>query len=168
MYTKKFSDKDLISLAWFEQSCQDFIAAEWLMRGKIFEYVCFFCSQSAEKALKGFLFYKQCKGTKRHNLAMLLHCAEKFNKELKNLSRHIQRLNGYYLYTRYPLFDHNTLLGHEIFNTRKEAINAITSSKIVLDRIISLLSKELASKVEEFYIESVRKTNLSRSLFNEK
>lgn len=150
---KNSSEKSshIFGISWFQQSVQDFGASVFLRSGNFFEHACFMAHQSAEKALKGFLFYYGFRGLKKHNLLMLISLTERVSKEIKEKTlKQILILNQYYLFSRYPLFDHGKLLGHETFNTEENAIEAIKSAKKIFEELVLFLEEIDREKVWEF------------------
>jgi len=43
---------------WLDSASNDLDAAEWDLQGKFYNYACFKSQQSAEKALKAFLYFR--------------------------------------------------------------------------------------------------------------
>ncbi len=150
---KNSSEKSshIFGISWFQQSIQDFGASVFLRSGNFFEHSCFMAHQSTEKALKGFLFYFGFRGLKKHNLLMLVSLTEKVDKGIKEkILKQISILNQFYLFSRYPLFDHGKLLGHETFNTEENATEAIKSAKKIFEELVLFLEESDREKVWEF------------------
>jgi len=65
---------------------------------------CYFCHQTAEKALKSYLLYKGLKFLPHiHILPTLLFMCEEKDKNFVKLKKHCLILNKYYIETKYPL-----------------------------------------------------------------
>lgn len=89
------------SLRWLKQAEADFDAAKDSLKSKHFEWACFQAQQSAEKALKAFLYSQGLRAIVTHSIAELLVKAQKyvsFDIPLK----HAKALDSYYIPTRYP------------------------------------------------------------------
>ena len=56
---------------WFEQALRDLDDAKFNFSGKRFNVACFLAQQSAEKAIKSFLFFKGAKEVWRHSVSEL-------------------------------------------------------------------------------------------------
>lgn len=88
---------------WVLRAQNDFRAAEILYKEKgPSDSVCFHCHQTAEKLLKGFLFFKKERFPKIHDLIRLLNLCREIDKSFEGLIKEASFLNRYYIETRYP------------------------------------------------------------------
>lgn len=96
---------------------------------------CYFCHQTAEKALKSYLL---CKGLKSlphiHILPTLLSMCEKKDKDFADLRENCQILDKYYIETKYPL-------SPPIDYSKQEAQKAIDLTSEVLDFVEKRIKK---------------------------
>jgi HEPN domain-containing protein len=87
---------------WFLQGEQDLNDAEFNLSGKRYNVACFLAQQSAEKALKAYLFSKGAEEVWGHSVAELCKDAQTFDLEFRQLETVAGPLDKYYIPTRYP------------------------------------------------------------------
>jgi len=87
---------------WFLQAKQDLDDAEFNLSGGRYNVTCFLAQQSAEKALKAYLFSKGAEEVWGHSVAELCKDAQTFDLEFKQLEMKAAPLDKYYVPTRYP------------------------------------------------------------------
>jgi len=121
------------SQRWFEQSKYDLKTAQWNLKGELFAPACFWAQQSAEKAVKAFLYSKGERVVIGHSVAELLERGKKYDKDIKKLVSLGIILDRFYIPTRYP----NGLPGGVPAHSykKKDAIEAIRIAKKILDFI---------------------------------
>jgi len=73
------------SKRWFEQAEYDLKTAQWNLKGELFAPACFWAQQSAEKAVKAFLYSKGERVVIGHSVAELLERGKKYDKDIKKL-----------------------------------------------------------------------------------
>ena len=116
---------------WLLQGEQDLNDAEFNLSGKRYNVACFLAQQSAEKALKAYLFSKGAEEVWGHSVAELCKDAQTFDPEFNQLELKAGSLDKYYIPTRYP----NALPGGIPSKAYDEndAKNAIRLAKEVID-----------------------------------
>lgn len=88
---------------WLYHSKLDFLAAELLIQDeRCYNAVAFHCQQCIEKALKGYLLFKNRKLLDGHNLTWLCKQAVLQDKTFMQWLTKSATLNRYYIETRYP------------------------------------------------------------------
>jgi HEPN domain-containing protein len=90
---------------WFEFAYNDLIIAKHLFEDfypKQIAISCFHSQQSAEKALKGYLIYKEFDPPKIHELAGLCRLCIPFDETFKNIFPFCAGLSPYGVASRYP------------------------------------------------------------------
>jgi len=87
---------------WLEQADRDLDDAKFVLSGNRFNLVCFLAQQSAEKALKGYLYFKGADEIWGHSVAELCEDATHFDDGFKSLKGKAASLDKYYIPTRYP------------------------------------------------------------------
>jgi HEPN domain-containing protein len=87
---------------WLIKSQRDLAAARVLFQHKLFDTTVYHCQQSAEKALKAYLVYKQQSLQKTHNLVVLLENCIKFEPSFEILHESAESLTPYATEFRYP------------------------------------------------------------------
>ena len=123
---------------WLEQAKYDLKTARWNMEGGLFAPACFWAQQSAEKAVKAFLYSKGERVVVGHSVAELLEKAKVYDRNLKALISYGIVLDRFYIPTRYP----NGLPGGIPAYTykKKDALEAIRLAQRILDFISDKLS----------------------------
>jgi HEPN domain-containing protein len=87
---------------WLLQAEQDLDDAEFNLSGKRYNVACFLAQQSAEKALKAYLFSKGAEEVWGHSVAELCKDTQTFDPEFRQLETIAGPLDKYYIPTRYP------------------------------------------------------------------
>lgn len=88
---------------WMDFAWEDIRSAKALLKDEIFNHVCFHSHQCVEKCLKSFIRYSKKDLPKTHNLNDLLRiCKEISPFLLKEYELEVQKLDQYYVPTRYP------------------------------------------------------------------
>ncbi|MFH1187644.1 MAG: HEPN domain-containing protein [bacterium] len=89
---------------WFQKSDEDFAVAKLLFKESDFmDTVGFHLHQAIEKYLKGFLLFNDQDYPLIHNLTMLLQQCGKFDNDILDYSEECERLNGYFISSKYPV-----------------------------------------------------------------
>lgn len=116
---------------WLLQAEQDLSDAEFNLEGRRCNVACFLAQQSAEKALKAYLFAQGAEEAWGHSIAELCKDAQAFDATFNELEQEAAPLDKYYVPTRYP----NALPGgipSRAFD-EGDARSAIRLAKVVLD-----------------------------------
>jgi len=90
------------SARWLEQAQKDFADAGFLKDNKRYNVACFLYQQSAEKAVKAFLYAQELEDVWGHSVAELCQEARKYNKGFSSLVKDAYLLDKFYIPTRYP------------------------------------------------------------------
>jgi HEPN domain-containing protein len=120
---------------WLLQAERDLDDAEFNLSGGRYNVACFLAQQSAEKALKAYLFSKGAEEVWGHSVAELCKDAQTFDPVFSQLDPKASPLDKYYIPTRYP----NALPGgipSKAFD-ENDAKNAIRLTKEVIDFVKS-------------------------------
>lgn len=121
---------------WLAQAEADLDAAYYNFEGELFYIVCFLAQQSAEKAIKAYLYASGEERVIGHAVAELLNRA---GGAFEPLSEDAPVLDAYYLPSRYP----DSLPGGipaEVFGR-----NAAQTALDISSRVLELAAKELRS-----------------------
>ena len=117
-----------LSKIWFAKAKDDLSWAEDSFKTKHFSGTCFLSQQTAEKCLKSYLFFKEEKLIRTHNLLRLLFRCKKFDSDFEKLKTAVKTLNIYYTDTRYPdIWDISR------FENQKLAEEALGLAKKIVD-----------------------------------
>ena len=120
---------------WLLQAEQDLDDAEFNLSGGRYNVACFLAQQSAEKALKAYLFSRGAEEVWGHSVAELCKDAQTFDPIFNQLDSKAAPLDKYYIPTRYP----NALPGgipSKAFD-ENDAKSAIRLAKEVIDFVKS-------------------------------
>ena len=120
---------------WLIRADRDLQAARLLLENPtpLLEYVLFHCQQAVEKALKGYIEYREIRPPKTHVIAQLLDLAEVQDSDFASI-RDSAWLTPYAVSTRYP--------GFEPEPTAELAREGITTAKQILAFVTERLSAE--------------------------
>lgn len=88
--------------AWLKIAKEDLRAAQGLLKLELFSAVTYFCQQSAEKALKGYLVLKKQPTLKTHDLTKLIELCMQQDKDFEKMYVHAKYLNPFSTKFRYP------------------------------------------------------------------
>jgi HEPN domain-containing protein len=97
-------DKRALVQSWLLKAQHDLLSAERLAEGEepLLDTAAYHCQQAAEKALKGFLVYHDCRFQKTHDLALLLVEANHFTQDFVLLDSAAGPLTRDGIVFRYP------------------------------------------------------------------
>jgi len=87
---------------WLFVAIEDLKAARALLKVELFSSVAFHCQQCAEKALKGYLVFRQHSVRRTHDLIQLLELCLHFEKNFQNFLKDAENLNPFATKFRYP------------------------------------------------------------------
>ncbi len=118
---------------WLGFARDDLSMAESGIEKMIFNQACFHAQQGVEKALKGYLRSRGDSIPKTHSLNELLTLCRRLDDGFAELERDCERLDRYYIPTRYP--DASPGLGPGGSPTSEEAREAVVLLKQILDWI---------------------------------
>ena len=91
-------------LRWLDQAEADLKTSKDCSEDGNYYASAFFAQQSAEKALKGFLYSKGFRALITHSVLELLEASSKFEKNLKKFIDYGKELDRHYIGSRYPNF----------------------------------------------------------------
>lgn len=87
---------------WLAQARRDFSDACYAAEGSRWNLACFLAQQSAEKALKAYLFERGAETVWGHSVAELCSDAAVHDTAFSDLGKEAAALDQYYIPTRYP------------------------------------------------------------------
>ncbi|MGA9099996.1 MAG: HEPN domain-containing protein [Methanotrichaceae archaeon] len=88
-------------MRWLLQAEQDLDDARYSFQGKRFNLACFLSQQSAEKAVKAFIYAQGEEIVLGHSVSQLLKHALKYDPRMEEILK-AGGLDKYYIPTRYP------------------------------------------------------------------
>jgi len=131
-------DLEREGLRWWRQAERDLDDACYAFAGERYNLACFLAQQSAEKALKAYLYSQGVEMVWGHSVRELAEMAAEFDAEFAALGKEVAPLDQYYIPTRYP----NGLPGgvpFEAFNT-DDGQRGLRLAKQVLEAVRIRLS----------------------------
>jgi HEPN domain-containing protein len=93
------------------------------------ERICNLCQQSAEKDLKGYLFFNQVEFPKTHNLIDLLDLCAQIQPDFENFVRKCRFLTSFAVMPKYP---------NELQITEEDAKNAIRFAEEIKEFVVNI------------------------------
>jgi HEPN domain-containing protein len=131
--------KDLKSEAdrWWRQSQSDFLFLQRIVDIGKYDTVCFLAQQTAEKALKAYLFFKGEELVFTHSIFRLCSMASVYHPAFIELRESVKQLDYYYVEARYPNAIEDTIPAE--FYNQSDAEQAIDLTGQVLSLIRPLL-----------------------------
>jgi HEPN domain-containing protein len=118
---------------WYGQARFDLEAARASVAAGNHEWACFQAQQSAEKALKALLLRQGKRRFPSHSVHDLLAEVTKLAPEFDAVSE-AQRLDQYYIPTRYPNGLPGTVMPHDYYG-QKEALECVNLAESLLELI---------------------------------
>lgn len=101
----KKQEREKLSVRWFNKANNIWLYAQaGFENTSLTSPFCFDCHQVVELYLKGYLAYLEIKPLRTHNLPQLLDLCSKRDTDFRQLANECQKLNKYYITTRYPTF----------------------------------------------------------------
>ena len=122
---------------WYGQARFDLEAARASLAAGHHEWACFQAQQSAEKALKALLMRQGKRQFLSHSIHDLLAEVKKLAPEFEAVSE-AQRLDEYYIPTRYPNGLPGTVVPHDFYG-QKEALECVNLAESLLELINRIL-----------------------------
>jgi HEPN domain-containing protein len=123
-----------IAAKWLKQAEADLEAAGGSLKGKHYEWSCFQCQQSGEKALKAFLYEKGYTSIVTHSLKELARECSRLDESFKTVATDARTLDMFYIPTRYP-----NGLGGDLapvdFYEKEDAERCIRSAESILSAV---------------------------------
>lgn len=123
----------ILAEEWFKKGDEDMkYAILGLKNNGPYSLGCFHCHQAVEKYLKGYLVYKEREFEKIHDLLLLLRLCLEIDKEFSNFIELCERLNAYYIPTRYPVPEIKEYTQEELrdFITRTQKIIIFVKERV--------------------------------------
>lgn len=121
---------------WLELAANDLKSARVLIESEppLTETDCFHCQQTAEKALKGFLQWRETPSPKIHDLRRLIDLCTQADPEFDTLRDGVEWLNEFAVDVRYP--------GAGAAPTEERARRALAEAESAVGFVIDRLPKE--------------------------
>ncbi len=128
-------DRKNEALRWLSQAEEEYSDAKLLASAGRFYLSLFLCQQSAEKALKAYIYQAEEEPVFTHSVSVLLKIASELDSDFSAI-KDARRLDDYYIPTRYP----NGLPGEipaKYYDDESEAQRALKLAKNVIELVKS-------------------------------
>lgn len=112
---------------WLDKARDDILWAKASSKEEIYYGACFSAQQSAEKALKAYLLFKNINPRRIHDLSGLIEECIELDKDFEKLLDQAATLAGYYIETRYP--DIGEFMGY----SKEQAEEAVKFAEEIVD-----------------------------------
>lgn len=119
---------------WLKQAEHDLAAANIDLGNKFFSDACYSAEQAAQKALKGYLYFKGSPLVWKHSVKELISECVGYDKTFSQLVDAGKILDQYYIPTRYPDVLAPPAVPFESY-TQKQATEAIELAKKIVDNV---------------------------------
>jgi len=122
---------------WWRQSLADFAFLKQIQSSGKHDTVCFLAQQTAEKALKAYLFYQGEELIFTHSIFRLCTLASVYDPQFMELREQVKQLDFYYVEARYPNAIEDTIPA-EFYNA-SDANLAVEMTEQVINIVRSLM-----------------------------
>jgi len=113
-----------IAERWFKQARHDLGVAKCNLKNGFYADSCFMAEQSAQKAIKAYLYFQGTRFIPEHSVAKLIE--ECKNRDFGKIVKYGHKLDQYYIPTRYPdALLHQQFLYKELFFRASRRSNQI-------------------------------------------
>ena len=121
---------------WIKQAGHDLEAAQIDFKNKFFADACYSAEQAAQKALKGYLYFKGSPLVWKHSVKELASECVGYDNAFSEFLETGKILDQYYIPTRYPDVLAPPAVPFESY-TENQALEAIELAGKILDKVVS-------------------------------
>ena len=132
---------------WLRQAESDFAFLEVSRQARKYDTCCFLAQQTAEKALKAYLFHRGEELIFTHSIFRLCEMAAKYDPGLGYLREQVKLLDLYYVEARYPNALEDVIPAE--FYSNRDAEQAVEMARLVVEAARARLETETPSGGEE-------------------
>ncbi len=126
-------DRKQQAARWLSQAEYDLKKARELLATKDYAYACFFAEQSAQKAIKAFLFFRGRRFVPEHSVKVLIGQAADFERDaFAPLIQGGAKIDRHYLASRYPDAVPDPAVPYDLY-TEDEAEEAVAIAKSIFE-----------------------------------
>ncbi len=131
---------------WWRQALSDFAFLPIAREARKYDTCCFLAQQTAEKALKAYLFYQGEELIFTHSIFKLCEMAAQYDSDLAPLKEEVKLLDFYYVEARYPNAMEDVIPAE--FYSEGDADQAISMAQAVITSISKYLGTETTDEIE--------------------
>lgn len=128
------------ALRWIRQADKDLNSAKNSLKAGDYEWSCFQAQQSAEKALKSFLYGKGFRKILTHSIFELIRETGDLENGFKGFKREAKFLDSVYISSRYPNGIAGDLAPFEYYE-REDAEECLNYAELILEEVKKFIKK---------------------------
>ena len=128
------------ALRWIRQADKDLSSAKNSLKAGDYEWSCFQAQQSAEKALKSFLYEKGFRKILTHSIFELIRETGDLENGFKRFKREAKFLDSVYISSRYPNGIAGDLAPFEYYE-REDAEECLNYAELILEEVKKFIKK---------------------------
>lgn len=128
------------ALRWIRQADKDLNSAKNSLKAGDYEWSCFIAQQSAEKALKSFLYGKGFRKILTHSIFELIRETGDLENGFKRFKREAKFLDSVYISSRYPNGIAGDLAPFEYYE-REDAEECLNYAELILEEVKKFIKK---------------------------
>lgn len=128
------------ALRWIRQADKDLDSAKNSLKAGDYEWSCFIAQQSAEKALKSFLYGKGFRKILTHSIFELIRETGDLENGFKRFKREAKFLDSVYISSRYPNGIAGDLAPFEYYE-REDAEECLNYAELILEEVKKFIKK---------------------------
>jgi HEPN domain-containing protein len=121
-------------LVWLKQAEHNFSVCKKHLKDRFFSDACFMAEQTAQVALKAYLYFKGERFVPLHSVTALINKCLSYSKDFSSLLGKAVKLDQYYIPTRYPDVLGEEVLPFEIYK-EEQAKEAYEIAKEILELV---------------------------------
>lgn len=122
---------------WWRQARSDFDFLRVALEAGKYDTCCFLAQQTAEKALKAYLFHEGEELVLTHSIFKLCELASHYRPEFAELKPEVKQLDFYYVEARYPNALEDVIPAE--FYSEKDAKEAVAMTQSIMDIVGQLI-----------------------------
>ena len=131
---------------WWRQALSDFDFLPVAREARKYDTCCFLAQQTAEKALKAYLFHQGEELIFTHSIFKLCEMAAQYDSDLASLKEQVKLLDFYYVEARYPNAMEDVIPAE--FYSERDADQAISMVQAVITSMSRYLGTEMTDDIE--------------------
>jgi len=128
---------------WLRQAQSDFAFLQVARQARKYDACCFLAQQTAEKALKAYLFHQGEELIFTHSIFRLCEMAAQYDSAFGELREQVKLLDFYYVEARYPNALEDVIPAE--FYSDQDAGRAVEMARLVVEAVRARIGREAPS-----------------------
>jgi HEPN domain-containing protein len=125
---------------WLQQAQSDFAFLDVARQARKYDTCCFLAQQTAEKALKAYLFHQGEELVFTHSIFRLCDLAAQYDPAFRDIREQVKLLDFYYVEARYPNALEEVIPAE--FYSDRDAEQAIAMARIIIESVQARMGLE--------------------------